>query len=156
MHRFIDAHDGVDPKLKKIVNEKWLHYDRDKSGYLDESEIGWLAADLHEAFHPGAVPLTYDERVKMASLLMHRVDITHGNGDGRVEYAEFMAWYLEVLKDHQRFMERKRKEEPPLVIRIEKAKLQRVAAPAEPSFEVVNRVEYQRLQSVTTRTGCTT
>ena len=129
IHRFVDAHDGVDPKVKKLVVEKWDHYDKDKSGYLDESEVGWLAADLHEAFHPGAVALTFDERVKMAALLMHRVDVTHGNGDGRIEFEEFAAWYMVVLKDHQSLMKRNKKEEPSLVIKIEKSEVQRATPP---------------------------
>ena len=52
-----------------------------------------------------------------------------------------MGRYLTVMKEHVRFMERKKKEEPPIVVKMDKVKVQRVAlrsAPppaATPSFE---------------------
>ena len=141
VHRWIDAHDGVDAKDKKLVVERFAHYDKDGSGYLDEFELSLLAADLHGAFHPEAAPLSQEERKRMAAVLMHRMDETHGNSDGRVEFEEFMPWYLTVMKEHVRFMERKKKEEPPIVVKMDKVKVQRAvlrSAPPpapSPSFE---------------------
>ena len=129
VHRWIDAHDGVDAKDKKLVAERFAHYDKDESGYLDEFELGLLAADLHRAFHPEAAPLSQEERKRMAAVLMHRMDERHGNSDGRVEFEEFMPWYLTVMKDHVRFMELKKKEEPPIVVKMDKVKVQRAARP---------------------------
>jgi Ca2+-binding EF-hand superfamily protein len=97
VHRWMDAHDGVDPKEKQLVAERFAHYDKDESGYLDEFELGLLAADLHGAFHPEAAPLSQEERKRMAAVLMHRMDETHGNSDGRVEFEEFFPWYLSLL-----------------------------------------------------------
>lgn len=141
VHRWMDAHDGVDAKEKQVVAERFAHYDKDESGYLDEFELGLLAADLHGAFHPEAAPMSQEERKRMAGVLMHRMDERHGNSDGRVEFEEFFPWYLTVMKDHVRFMERKKKEEPPIVVKMDKVKVQRAAlrsAPppaATPSFE---------------------
>ena len=129
VHRWIDAHDGVDAKDKKLVAERFAHYDKDESGYLDEFELGLLAADLHGAFHPEAAPLSQEERKRMAAVLMHRMDERHGNSDGRVEFEEFMPWYLTVMKEHVRFMELKKKEEPPIVVKMDKVKVQRAARP---------------------------
>ena len=53
----------------------------------------------------------------MASILMHRVDCTHGNGNGRVEFEEFMPWYLSVLKDHAAFIEIRKEEAPPVKVK---------------------------------------
>ena len=117
MHRWMDAHDGIDPKVKAIVVEKFEWYDEDKSGYLDAHELAMLVADLHNAFHPHAYPLSYQERNEMASILMHRVDCTHGNGNGRVEFEEFMPWYLSVLKDHAAFIEIRKEEAPPVKVK---------------------------------------
>ena len=91
-HRWNDAHNGVDTETKKIVAERFAWYDTDNSGYLDAGELAMLVGDLHTFFHPQASPLSYDERKEMASILLHRVDCTHGNGDGRVELEEFMIW----------------------------------------------------------------
>ena len=42
-------------------------------------------------------PLSQEERKRMAAVLMHRMDETHGNSDGRVEFEEFFPWYLSLL-----------------------------------------------------------
>jgi hypothetical protein len=43
-----------------------------------------------------------------------------------------MGRYLTVMKEHMRFMERKKKEEPPIVVKMDKVKVQRVALRSAP------------------------
>ena len=84
----------------------------------------------------------------MAAVLMHRMDETHGNSDGRVEFEEFMPWYLTVMKEHVRFMERKKKEEPPIVVKMDKVKVQRaVLRSAPPPAPVVPPLPLPALSS---------
>ena len=90
----------------QVVSERFYHYDADGNGYLDEKEVGKLAEDLHKAFHPGAAALTAKEVGEMSAVLMERIDGKGGDGNGRVEFAEFAVWYQSVLDKHRAFMAR--------------------------------------------------
>eukprot|EP00277_Geminigera_cryophila_P002454 CAMPEP_0179432408 /NCGR_PEP_ID=MMETSP0799-20121207/17028_1 /TAXON_ID=46947 /ORGANISM="Geminigera cryophila, Strain CCMP2564" /LENGTH=197 /DNA_ID=CAMNT_0021209769 /DNA_START=75 /DNA_END=668 /DNA_ORIENTATION=- len=99
-----------------MVRAKFHHYDTDNSGTLDENEVMALAQDLWMAFHPKSKPLDFVHVKELTQELMKRVDGTHGNGDGLVDFSEFLPWYTKIAENHYKFVVANLEPEPPVTI----------------------------------------
>jgi hypothetical protein len=87
-----------------MVRQKFNHYDTNNSGNLDENEVMALAQDLWMAFHPKSKPLDFMHVKELTKELVQRVDSKNGNGDGLIDYNEFLPWYTAMAEKHYKFM----------------------------------------------------
>ena len=81
-----------------MVRAKFDHYDTDKNGMLDESEVLVLAQDLWIGFHPKSKPLDFAHMQELAREFIRKVDREKGNNNGVVDFNEFLPWYTSVAQ----------------------------------------------------------
>ncbi|EKX53719.1 hypothetical protein GUITHDRAFT_150271 [Guillardia theta CCMP2712] len=90
------------------VRSKFDHYDVNGDGELDEGECIALAKDLIASFQLGKVD---ESQIKQCSeSLMSRVDGLSGNQDNKIQFEEFLPWYIQVAEEHWRLLHPSTKE----------------------------------------------
>jgi len=72
---------------------KFDEYDLDSSGSLGANEILHLADWVWNNFEPGGEALNQNSRLHLANVLLNKYDV---NGDGTLNFTEFVDWFLET------------------------------------------------------------
>ena len=81
---------------KKAAIAKFKELDADRSGYLRGAEMKELAMWVHNTGFDGATQAERQMRgQQLGKQIMQRLD---ANGDGRLQFDEFQAWFLHLYK----------------------------------------------------------
>ena len=86
-----------------MLRTKFNFYDTNKNGLLDLHEAVLLLQDLWIEFTDGkeakGMNLDDERLARLAQDFIHTAD-SHGNGDGQVDFNEFLLWYAAICKKH--------------------------------------------------------
>ena len=72
------------------ARRKFNSLDADASGTLEGSELSELAEWAHSVVSPGGEPLTAEVKAAQGALLLKKLD---ANGDGVMDFDEFVGWF---------------------------------------------------------------
>ena len=81
-----------------MLRTKFNFYDTNKNGLLDLHQAVLLVQDLWEKEAKG-MNLDDEHLAQLAQDFMHAAD-SHGNGDGQVDFNEFLLWYTAICKKY--------------------------------------------------------
>jgi hypothetical protein len=86
-----------------MLRTKFNFYDTNKNGLLDLHQAVLLVQDLWIEFTDGkeakGMNLDDEHLAQLAQDFIHAAD-SHGNGDGQVDFNEFLLWYTAICKKH--------------------------------------------------------
>lgn len=94
---------------KSAAAEKFRELDVDNSGTLEGKELEVFAEWLHMSFRPGGKEFTDDERKAEGKKLLLRIDSKRGDGDGKLQFAEFDLHFKEKIIEIAAFKEKQAK-----------------------------------------------
>lgn len=72
----------LDPEMLEEIQEIFAHFDRDGNGTIDASELGALLEALGAEMSPEELAVG--------------LEAIDGDGNGTVEFDEFLAWWAET------------------------------------------------------------
>ena len=98
--------DGYD---ESAAAKKFRQFDMNNDGFIEGKELDKLAEWVYTSFRPDAAPMTAEQKASEITKLLKRLDEASGNGDGKISFEEFHAYFDEKIKQIALFEENRAK-----------------------------------------------